>query len=155
MEVKNLLREFCSAVEQHDGQRLAQLFCENGVYHDVLYGAFAGRERITELIDVWFYKDADDFRWNMVDPVFDGQTLYARYLFSFRSRLPEARGARAMFEGVSIMKIRDGRIAEYREVANVAPGFVDMNFAPERIAKILARQSSELKKRPEMAGHLK
>ena len=48
------------------------------------YGAFAGRERITELIDVWFYKDADDFRWNMVDPVFDGQTLYARYLFSFK-----------------------------------------------------------------------
>jgi hypothetical protein len=61
MDVKNLLREFCSAVEQHDGQRLAQLFCEDGVYHDVFYGAFAGRERITELIDVWFYKDADDF----------------------------------------------------------------------------------------------
>ena len=33
MDVKNLLREFSSAVEQHDGQRLAQLFCENGVYH--------------------------------------------------------------------------------------------------------------------------
>ena len=79
MDVNNLLREFCSAVEQHEGQRLAQLFCENGVYHDVFYGAFAGRERITELIDVWFYKDADDFRWNMVDPVFDGQTLYAGY----------------------------------------------------------------------------
>jgi len=60
-----------------------------------------------------------------------------------------------MFEGVSIMKIRDGCIAEYREVADVAPSLVDMNFAPERIAKILARQSSELKKRPEVAGHLK
>ena len=30
MDVKNLLREFCSAVEQHDGQGLAQLFCETG-----------------------------------------------------------------------------------------------------------------------------
>ena len=39
MDVKNLLREFCSAVEQHDGQRLAQLFCENGFYHDVFHGA--------------------------------------------------------------------------------------------------------------------
>ena len=75
MDVKNLLREFCNAVEQHDGRRLAQLFCKDGVYHDVFYGPFAGRARITELIDVWFYKDADDFRWNMVDPVFDGQTL--------------------------------------------------------------------------------
>src|SRR5262245_53307199 len=155
MDVKNLLREFCGAVEQHDGQRLAQLFCEDGVYHDVFYGAFAGRQRIAELIDVWFYRDADEFRWDMVDPGFDGQTLYACYRFSFRSRLPEARQARAIFEGVSIMKIRDGHIAEYREVANVGPAFVDMNFAPERIAKILARQGGELKKRPDMERHLK
>ena len=154
MDVKNMLQDFCSAVERHDGRRLAQLFCEDGVYHDVFYGAFAGRERIAELIDTWFYKDGDDFRWDMVDPVFDGQTLYTRYLFSFRSLLPQAHSARAMFEGVSIMKIRDGRIAEYREIADVAPSFVDMNFAPERIAKIAARQGSELKKRPEMARHL-
>jgi limonene-1,2-epoxide hydrolase len=154
MDVPSMLRDFCSAVERHDGQHLAQLFCEDGVYHDVFYGAFAGRARIAELIDVWFYKDADDFRWDMVDAVFDGQTLYTRYLFSFRSLLPQAGHARAMFEGVSIMKIRDGHIAEYREIADVAPAFVDMKFAPERIAKLAARQGNELKKRPEMARHL-
>ena len=48
-------------------------------------------------------------------------TLYARYTFSYRSTLPEARGARAMFEGVAIMRLRDGKIAEYHEVANTAP----------------------------------
>ena len=42
MDVQSMLRNFCSAVEHHDGQRLAQLFCEDGVYHDVFYGAFAG-----------------------------------------------------------------------------------------------------------------
>lgn len=154
MDVQSMLRNFCSAVENHDGQRLAQLFCEDGVYHDVFYGAFAGRERIAELINVWFYKDADDFRWDMVDAVFDGQTLYTRYLFSYRSLMPQAEHARAMFEGVSVMKIRGGQIAEYREIADVAPAFVDMKFTPERIAKLAARQGSELKKRPEMARHL-
>ena len=87
-------------------------------------------------------------------PVSDGETLYARYTFSYRSTLPEAKGARAMFEGVAIMKLRDGKIAEYHEVANTAPGFVDMNFAPERIAKIVARQGAALKARPEMKRHL-
>ena len=58
-----------------------------------------------------------------------------------------------MFEGVAIMRLRDGLIAEYSEVANTGTGFVDMNFAPERIAKILARQASALKARPEMARH--
>ena len=57
-------------------------------------------------------------------------------------------------EGVAIMRLRDGRITEYHEVANTAPGFVDMNFAPERIAKIVAKQGAALKARPEMQRHL-
>jgi hypothetical protein len=52
------------------------------------------------------------------------------------------------------MRLRDGRIADYREVANTGPGFVDMNFAPERIVKILRRQGDALKTRPELARHL-
>jgi ketosteroid isomerase-like protein len=149
-----MLRTFCDAVEQHDGAAFAALFTEDGVYHDVFYGAFAGRAKIAEMIDDWFYRTADDFRWDMHDPVSDGKTLYARYTFSYRSKLPEAKNARAMFEGVAIMTLRDGRIAEYHEVANTAPGFVDMNFAPERIAKIVGKQGAALKARPEMKRHL-
>jgi ketosteroid isomerase-like protein len=154
MNATALLRAFCDAVEQHDGKAFADLFTEDGVYHDVFYGAFAGRIKIAEMIDDWFYRTATDFRWDMHAPVSDGHTLYARYTFSYRSTLPEAKGARAMFEGVAIMKLCDGRIAEYHEVANTAPGFVDMNFAPERIAKIVAKQGAALKARPEMARHL-
>ncbi|MBN9006209.1 MAG: nuclear transport factor 2 family protein [Rhizobiales bacterium] len=149
-----MLREFCDAVEQHQGHRLAALFTEDGVYHDVFYGAFEGRAKIAELIDDWFYRTAEDFRWVMHDPVSDGKTLYARYTFSYKSTLPEAKGARVMFEGVSIMTLRDGLIAEYHEVANTAPAFVDLNFAAERIAKIVAKQGAALKARPEMQRHL-
>ena len=155
MNVTSMLRSFCEAVERRDGRAFAALFAEDGVYHDVFYGAFKGHDRIAEMIDDWFYRAASDFRWDMHAPVSNGETLYARYTFSYRSNLPEAKGARVMFEGVSIMKLRDGLIVEYHEVANTAPGFVDMNFAPERIAKIAARQGAELKARPEMARHLK
>ena len=154
MNATALLRAFCDAVEQHDGKAFADLFTEDGVYHDVFYGAFAGRAKIAEMIDDWFYRTATDFRWDMHAPVSDGHTLYARYTFSYRAMLPEAKGARAMFEGVAIMKFRDGKIGEYHEVANTAPSFVDMNFAPERIAKIAARQGAALKERPEMQRHL-
>ena len=155
MNITAMLRTFCDAVERRDGKAFADLFTEDGVYHDVFYGAFKGRTGIAELIDDWFYRTATDFRWDMHAPVSDGETLYARYTFSYRSTLPEANGARAMFEGVAIMKLSDGKILEYHEVANTAPGFVDMNFAPERIAKIAARQGAALKARPEMARHLK
>jgi ketosteroid isomerase-like protein len=154
MNISAMLKTFCDAVEQRDGKAFADLFTEDGVYHDVFYGAFEGRAKIAELIDDWFYRKASDFRWDMHSPVSDGETLYARYTFSYRSELPEAQGARAMFEGVGIMKFRDGKIREYHEVANTAPSFVDMNFAAERIAKIAARQGAALKERPEMQRHL-
>lgn len=154
METTEMLRAFCDAVARRNGAAFASLFTEDGVYHDVFYGAFEGREKIAAMIEDWFYRTATDFRWDMHEPISDGRTLYARYTFSYRSTLPEAKGARAMFEGVAIMQLRDGRIESYREVANVAPGFVDMNFAPEKIAKIAARQGAELKSRPEMKRHL-
>ena len=152
MNTTAMLRTFCDAVEQRNGAAFAELFTEDGIYHDVFYGAFAGRARIAAMIDDWFYRTATDFRWDMHAPVSDGTTLYARYTFSYRSTLPEAKGARAMFEGVAIMTLRGGKIAEYHEVA--ATGFVDMNFAPELIAKIVAKQGAALKARPEMKRHL-
>src|SRR5258706_15094162 len=154
MDTTALLRAFCDAVEQHNGKAFAELFTEDGVYHDVFYGAFSGRPKIAEMIDDVFYRTATDFRWDMHAPVSDGKTLYAHYSFSYRSTLPEAKGARAMFEGVAIMQLRDGKIRQYHEGANTAPAFVQLNFAPERIAKIVARQGAALKARPEMRRHL-
>lgn len=154
MTTTAMLRAFCDAVEQRNGRAFAELFTEDGVYHDVFYGAFEGRTKIAGMVDDWFYRTATDFRWDMHDPVSNGTTLYARYTFSYKSTLPEANGARAMFEGVAIMTLKGGKIAGYREVANTAPAFVDLKFAPERIAKIVGKQGAELKARPEMKRHL-
>ena len=85
-----MLRAFCDAVEQHNGKAFAELFAEDGVYHDVFYGAFAGRARIAEMIDDWFYRTARDFRWEMFRPVSDGRTLYTYYTFSYVSILPRS-----------------------------------------------------------------
>ncbi len=79
MDATALLRAFCDAVEQRDGQSFAALFTEDGVYHDVFYGAFEGRVKIADMVDDWFYRTAEDFRWDMHTPVSDGTTLYARY----------------------------------------------------------------------------
>ncbi|HET7887091.1 MAG TPA: nuclear transport factor 2 family protein [Bradyrhizobium sp.] len=154
MDTHDLLRAFCDAVEQRNGKAFAELFAEHGVYHDVFYGAFEGRTKIAAMVDDVFYRTATDFRWDMHSPLSDGRQLYARYTFSYRSLLPEAKGARVMFEGVAMMELCDGKITSYHEVANTAPALVEMNFAPERIVKILAKQAASLRARPEMRRHL-
>ena len=130
MDAHALLDRFCRAVEAGDGAAFGALFAPDGVYHDVFYGEFRGRARIAAMLTDWFYRDARDFRWDMHAPVSDGRTLYARYVFSFESKLPGAEGRRAMFEGVAIMGLRDGLIASYREVADTTPGLADLGFAP-------------------------
>ena len=90
----------------------------------------------------------------MHDPVCDGTTLYTRYVFSYRSKLPGAPTGRAMFEGVSIMTLHGGLIASYREIADTSPGLVDLGFAPERIARIAARHGTALRQRGEAGRHL-
>ena len=45
MTTTAMLRAFCDAVEQRNGRAFADLFTEDGVYHDVFYGAFAGRDK--------------------------------------------------------------------------------------------------------------
>lgn len=154
MDTTAMLKAFCAAVERRDGKGFASLFTEDGVYHDVFYGDFKGRERIAEMIDDWFHRTAKEFRWDMHRPVSDGKTLYAYYTFSYISTLPEAQGRRVGFEGVSIMSLREGKIAEYREVANVGPAFVELGFAPERVSKILAKEGKHLKAQPEFKRHV-
>ena len=157
MDTTALLKKFCSAVERRDGKSFAELFTEDGVYHDVFYGAFKGRAKIAEMVDDWFHRTARDFRWEMFRPVSDGTTLYAYYTFSYVSTLPEAQGKnggrRVGFDGVSIMTLRDSQIVEYREVANSSIGLLDIGFAPERVAKILAKEAEQIKARPEWQRH--
>jgi ketosteroid isomerase-like protein len=153
MDASALLKEFTNSVEHRNGKAFAELFTEDGVYHDIFYGAFKGREKIAEMIDDWFHRTARDFRWEMFRPVSDGTMLYAYYTFSYVSTLPEAQGKRVGFDGVSIMRLRDGKIAEYREVTNAAIGLLDIGFAPERVAKILNREAAHIKARPEWQRH--
>jgi len=153
MDLSALLKQFCGAVERRDGKAFAELFAEDGVYHDVFYGPFRGRVKIAEMIDDWFHRTARDFRWEMFRPVSDGKMLYAYYTFSYVSTLPEANGKRVGFDGVSMMQLRDGKIVEYREVANSSMGLLEIGFAPERVAKILGKEAKHIKERPEWKRH--
>jgi ketosteroid isomerase-like protein len=148
-----LMNAFAAAAVAGDGARFARLFTEDGVYHDVFYGEFRGRAAIADMLENRFHRDAGNFRWDMHAPVRNGDIGYARYVFSYDSKLDGSAGRRGLFEGVSILSLDGDLIRAYREVANVGPGLVALGFAPERIAKILGREARELAGRPEAAGH--
>ncbi len=155
MQFAALMTAMTKAACEGDGPGVAACFTPDGVYHDVFYGAFEGGEAIAHMIENRFHRDAENFVWDLHDPVDDGPIGYVRYVFSFDSKLAESTGRRALFEGVAVVRLEDGLIAEYREVANTGPGLAMMEFAPQRIVKLLSREARALAARPEAAGHVK
>lgn len=152
MEFRDLILRLTQAIVRGDGAAAAACFTEDGVYHDVFYGAFAKPE-IPRMVSDYFHRDACNFIWDIHHPVSDGQLGYARYVFSYDGRIAGAEGRRALFEGVSICELRDGLLLSYHEVANAAPGLAMLGFAPERLTKVVERQGRELASRAEAAHH--
>ena len=152
MEFRDLIMHLTQAIVAGDGATAASCFTDDGVYHDVFYGAFAKAD-IAHMVSDYFHRDASDFIWDIHAPVSDGRTGYARYVFSYDSRLAGAQGRRALFEGVSICQLRDGLLESYHEVANATPGLAMLGFEAPRLRKLAERQGRELAARAEAAHH--
>jgi hypothetical protein len=150
----SLIRRMGEGVCAGDFSAAAGCFSVDGVYDEDFYGRFAGRSEIARLFAERFHRDGENFRWSFHEPVSDGATGYARYLFSWNSKLPGAGGRRAVFEGVSICRLEGPLIAHYREVAATQTARSMMGFPPERLAKLIARETERLLARPEVAAHL-
>ena len=152
MEFDTLIRRMTQAACAGDGAGVAACFTPEGVYHDVFYGVFQGAE-IVDLIEGHFHRDGRDFRWDTHDAVADGQMGYARYVFSYASRLKGYGAARACFEGVAVCRLQDGLIAEYKEIANAATGLSLIGFEDARVAKFIAKEARNLLARDEASLH--
>ena len=148
-----IITRMTAAAAKGDGQAVADCFTEDGIYHDCFYGSFQGQS-IVDMIENYFHRDAKNFLWEVMEPVEQNNMGYVRYMFSYDSRLPEAEGRRALFEGVCICRMRDGKIEEYREVANAGTGLHLIGFPPKRLAKFMQREADELLMRKECEKHM-
>src|SRR6476660_6495274 len=109
-----LLKAFAATVVANDGVGLGALFTPEGVYVDELFGAHHGRAAIAGMLQR-FHDTGRDYRWDFIDPVCDGTIGYARFRFSFASRLPECEGRPVVFEGSSPRRFQGRLIARYSE----------------------------------------
>jgi len=145
-EFAALLDRMTLAAEAADGLGFAACFTEDAVYHDYIYGPHRGRADIGRMLVDLFRRDADDdYRWEMFDPVFDGQLGYAWSLSSFTSLVPQFKGKFVVIDGMSRFVMRDGLIAEYRESVNGGVAMAQLGVEPERMNKVMSRWAASLK----------
>ena len=149
----SLLGEFAAAVAANDGERLAGLFTEAGVYEDGFFGAHAGRAAIAAMLQQ-FHETGSDYLWEFLEPVRGGDLGYARFRFSYRSRLPESAGRPVVFEGIGRFRFEATLIAHYGEVFDRGVALVQLGFPAERIRRILEKAVAAETGHPEARRHL-
>ena len=153
MEFEPLLDKFCRSVETGDGEAFAALFTQSGIYDDMFYGRHQGRAAIAEMLGL-FHRDGENFLWEMIDPVNDGSTGYARWLFSYHSRRSENQGRRVVIEGVGCFKLMDGEIASYEDLARSGECLVSLGLTLRKIDEVLNRWTAAQHERPDVQRHL-
>jgi len=149
----DLLAAFAAAVVANDGAGLGVLFTPDGVYVDELFGAHHGRPAIAAMLQR-FHDTGRDYRWEFIDPVSDSSTGYARFRFSFASRLPECDGRPVVFEGISQFRFERGLIARYTEAFDRGVALVQLGFPAERIRRIVEKAATALIASPEAQAHI-
>lgn len=143
VDFPKLLEKFAVAVAANDGAGLDALFAEDGIYADEFFGAHRGRAAIAAMLQR-FHDTGGDYHWDFVDPVCDGTTGYARFRFSYVSRLPECAGKPVAFEGISRFRFRAGLIEYYDEAFDRGVALVQLGFAAERIRRILDKAAAQV-----------
>ena len=149
-----MLRSFAAAVVANDGAALAGLFADDGVYEDGFFGAHKGRDDIIAML-ARFHATGTNYRWDFFDPLADGRIGYARWRFSYASKMPGAEGKPVVFEGTSLFEFRGERIARYSEAFDRGVALVQQDFPAERLNKILVKTAQAQNASPACREHLK
>ena len=154
VEFPALLDKFAGAVADNDGAGLGALFTEDGVYDDEFFGAHQGRAAIGAMLQK-FHDTGRAYRWDFFDPLCDGRLGYARYRFSFASRLRECEGRPVMFEGIGQFRFAEnGLVEHYGEAFDRGVALVQLGFPAERISRILEKAAAAKNAAPEARPHL-
>ncbi len=138
MDFSDLLRRFGGAVTANDGAAFSTLFAEDAAYDDGFYGEYRGRAAIAGML-AHFHETGENYRWDFFDALSDGKAGYARYRFSYVSRVLGAEGKPVLFEGISHFAFRDGLIGRYEEAFDRGLALAQQDFAAERIKKVLLK----------------
>jgi len=149
----DLLNAFTTAGVANDGAGFAALFSEDATYDDNFFGLHRGRAEIAAMLQR-FHDTGEDYRWEFHEPVTDGMLGYARFRFSFRSKMPGHEGKAVLIAGISCFRVVGGLIAEYREVFDTGIALPQLGFPAERLKRVLDKEAAAQNAMPEAREHL-
>jgi ketosteroid isomerase-like protein len=107
------LRRFWDIQDGHDYRELVELFADDAVLVDPVYGTFEGREAIRGFMERVTADMADRaVTFRLVELAGDEETAWAQW---------QATTPAGVFDGVGVYRVRDGRLTYYRDYMDRTP----------------------------------
>ncbi len=137
----SVVRAFAEAFNRGDVDGLLDCFAEDASYTDNFYGPHRGEVALREMFERMF-KEGRDYHWQMDTVVETPERAAAEWTFGYvvTDAVPRSAGRRIRFRGMSLFELTGGRILAYREHFDVGAALLQLGFAPESVAKVLARK---------------
>ena len=135
-----IIKVFCKRFEQEDSVAFADLFVEDAVYLDSLYGACEGREAI-RVFHERCHKEARAYSFQPVKILSDDEENASfEWQFAFISLLPGSMGKKVTLKGASFLTLKAGKIVLYREYADSIAMLLHSNIPDDKIIKFYHRK---------------
>jgi hypothetical protein len=91
------------------------------------------------MLNNYFHRDAKNFFWEMSDHIFREDIGYAKYMFTFTSKIPEYLGKKVVVSGISFFRFKLNSIVEYSESVNGGIAMVQLGVKPEKMQKVFLK----------------
>ena len=97
------------------------------------------------MLEEHFWAHGETYRWEMHQPMISSDIGYVHWTFSFTSKLATVAGKREVWEGMSRFQLKDGLIAHYKEMFNIAIALTQTEFPADRIGRITSKHVKRLR----------
>ena len=136
-----IVERFAQAFNRQDVPGLLDCFTEDGSYADVFFGPHAGQAELRRMFERMF-REGRDYHWSMDTVVEDGRRAAAEWTFGYvvSAAIPRSQGRAVRMAGMSLFELEGGRIRRYREYSDMGVALLQLGFAPESLAHVLAKK---------------
>jgi limonene-1,2-epoxide hydrolase len=137
----DIIDKFCKLFCENNVQNFINLFSENAVYIDCLYGKFKGKDEISKFY-IRCHNEAYNYQFTPFNKVINGNFCAFEWNFSFISNMPLSKAKTIKTEGGSFLKILNQKIVYYRDYSDSILFLLQGNVSDKKIINFYKKKYS-------------
>jgi len=140
--MKEIVKIFCERFCIPDSEAFTELFTEDAVYIDSLYGEYRGKENIKKF-HIRCHEEAKEYVFTPKNIISEKTSQAFEWELEFTLTTPFAKGKRIKVCGASFLSVENGKISSYREYSDSVAILLKGNVPDDKVIRFYKRKYQE------------